>query len=95
MIVIIFFHSGICSRDNSRWKQYFLSSLLLQKEIDHNNNKEYDKEILGYKVRRNNKNDIYIRTGHKISLETAANILIKLTKKMNLCRTFKNCRYQF
>ena len=94
MIVIIFFHSGICSRDNSRWKQYFLSSIL-QKETDNNNNIEYDKEILGYKVRRNNKNDIYISIGHKISLKTAVNIVIKLTKKMNLYRNFKNCRYQF
>jgi deoxyribonuclease V len=32
-------------------------------------------------VRKNNKNDIYIGIGHKISLETAVNIIIKLTKK--------------
>ncbi len=46
-----------------------------------NNYIEQDKEILGQKVRRNNKNDIYISIGHKISLETAVNIIIKLTKK--------------
>lgn len=46
-----------------------------------NNYIEQDKEILGYKVRRNNKNGIYISIGHKISLETAVNIIIKLTKK--------------
>lgn len=46
-----------------------------------NNYIEQDKEILGQKVRRNNKNDIYISIGHKISLETSVNIIIKLTKK--------------
>ena len=51
-----------------------------------NNYIEQDKEILGQKVRRNNKNDIYISIGHKISLETSVNIIIKLTKKMNLCQ---------
>jgi len=46
-----------------------------------NNYIEYNKEILGYRIRKNNKKDIYVSIGHKISLETAVSIIINLTKK--------------
>ena len=46
-----------------------------------NNYIEYNKKILGYRIRKNNKKDIYISIGHKISLETAVSIVRNLTKK--------------
>ena len=42
---------------------------------------EYNKTILGYRIKKNNKKDIYISVGHKISLETSIDIVKKLTKK--------------
>ena len=42
---------------------------------------EYNKTILGYTIKKNNKKDIYVSVGHKISLETSINIVKKLTKK--------------
>jgi len=40
-----------------------------------------NKEILGYRIRKTNKKDIYVSVGHKISLETAVSIIINITKK--------------
>lgn len=54
---------------------------LLCGSILENNYIEYNKEILGYRIRKNNKKDIYISVGHKISLETAVSIVKDLTKK--------------
>jgi deoxyribonuclease V len=54
---------------------------LLCGSILENNYIEYNKEILGYRIKKNNKKDIYVSIGHKISLETAVNIVINLTKK--------------
>lgn len=54
---------------------------LLCGSILENNYIEYNKKILGYRIRNNNKKDIYVSVGHKISLETAVNIIINLTKK--------------
>jgi deoxyribonuclease V len=54
---------------------------LLCGSILENNYIEYNKKILGYRIRKNNKKDIYVSIGHKISLETAVNIVINLTKK--------------
>lgn len=54
---------------------------LLCGSILENNYIEYNKKILGYRIRKNNKKDIYVSVGHKISLETAVNIIINLTKK--------------
>lgn len=54
---------------------------LLCGSILKNNYIEYNKKILGYRIRNNNKKDIYVSVGHKISLETAVNIIINLTKK--------------
>ena len=46
-----------------------------------NNYIEYKKTILGYRIKKNNKKDIYVSVGHKIGLETAIAIIKKLTKK--------------
>jgi deoxyribonuclease V len=46
-----------------------------------NNYIEYNKKILGYRIRKLNKKDIYISIGHKISLETAVSIVTNLRKK--------------
>ncbi|HEX6647234.1 MAG TPA: endonuclease V [Nitrososphaeraceae archaeon] len=54
---------------------------LLCGSILENNYIEYNKKILGYRIRNNTKKDIYVSVGHKISLETAVNIIINLTKK--------------
>lgn len=54
---------------------------LLCGSILDNNYIEYNNKILGYRIRKNNKKDIYVSVGHKISLETAVNIIINLTKK--------------
>ena len=42
---------------------------------------EYNKTILGYTIKKNNKKNIYVSVGHKISLETSIDIVKKLTKK--------------
>lgn len=42
---------------------------------------EYNKTILGYTIKKNNRKDIYVSVGHKISLETSIDIVKKLTKK--------------
>ena len=42
---------------------------------------EYNKTILGYRIKKNNKKNIYVSVGHKISLETSIDIVKKLTKK--------------
>jgi deoxyribonuclease V len=42
---------------------------------------EYNKTILGYAIKKNNKKNIYVSVGHKISLETSIDIVKKLTKK--------------
>ena len=42
---------------------------------------EYNKTILGYTITKNNRKDIYVSVGHKISLETSIDIVKKLTKK--------------
>lgn len=49
-----------------------------------NNYIEYNKKILGYRIRKHNKKDIYISIGYKISLETAVSIVRNLTKNVNL-----------
>ncbi|MGE5705618.1 MAG: endonuclease V [Nitrososphaerales archaeon] len=54
---------------------------LLCGSILKNNYVEYNKTILGYRISKNNKKDIYVSVGHKISLETAIDIIKKLTKK--------------
>ena len=54
---------------------------LLCGSILENNYVEYNKTILGYRIRKNNKKDIYVSVGHKISLETSIDIVKKLTKK--------------
>ena len=46
-----------------------------------NNYIEYNKKILGYRIRKHNKKDIYISIGYKISLKTAVSIVRNLTKK--------------
>ena len=53
---------------------------LLCGSILENNYIEFNKTTLGYRL-KNNKKDIYISVGHKISLETSINIVKKLTKK--------------
>ena len=40
-----------------------------------------NKTILGYRIKKSNRKDIYINIGHKISLETSIDIVKKLTKK--------------
>ena len=42
---------------------------------------EYNEKILGYRIRKHNKKDIYISIGYKISLKTAVSIVRNLTKK--------------
>ncbi|MGZ5490518.1 MAG: endonuclease V [Nitrososphaeraceae archaeon] len=42
---------------------------------------EYNKTILKYRIKKNNKKNIYVSVGHKISLETSIDIVKKLTKK--------------
>ena len=42
---------------------------------------EYKKTIRGYTIKKNNRKDIYVSVGHKISLETSIDIVKKLTKK--------------
>ena len=54
---------------------------LLCGSILKNNYVEYNKAILGYRISKNNKKNIYISVGHKICLETAIDIIKKLTKK--------------
>ena len=54
---------------------------LLCGAILENNYVEYNKTILGYRISKNNKKNIYVSVGHKISLETAIDIIKKLTKK--------------
>ena len=41
---------------------------------------EYNGEILGYRIKKINKKDIYVSIGHKISLATAINIVMDLIK---------------
>ncbi len=54
---------------------------LLCGSILENNYIMSNKEILGYRIRKTNKKDIYVSVGHKISLETAVSIIINITKK--------------
>ena len=54
---------------------------LLCGSIIENNYVEYKQTILGYRIRKNNKKNIYVSVGHKISLETAIDIIKKLIKK--------------
>ena len=42
---------------------------------------EYNNTILGYRISKNGKKEIYVSVGHKISLETAIDIIKKLTKE--------------
>jgi deoxyribonuclease V len=53
---------------------------LLYGSILENNYIKFNKTILGYRL-KNNRKDIYISVGHKISLETSIDIVKKLTKK--------------
>ena len=53
---------------------------LLCGSILENNYIELNKTILGYRL-KNNRKDIYISVGHKISLETAIDIVKQLIKK--------------
>ena len=41
---------------------------------------EYNGEILGYRIKKTNKKDIYVSIGHKIGLVTATNIVMDLIK---------------
>ena len=54
---------------------------LLCGSILENSYVEHNKTILGYRIKKNNKKDIYVSVGHKISLETSIDIVKKLTKK--------------
>ena len=54
---------------------------LLCGSILESNYVEYNNIILGYRIKKNNKKDIYVSVGHKISLETSIDIVKKLTKK--------------
>ena len=54
---------------------------LLCGSILESNYVEYNKTILGYTIKKNNRKDIYVSIGHKISLETSIDIVKKLTKK--------------
>ena len=55
---------------------------LLCGSIIENNYVDYNKTILGYRIsKNNNKKNIYVSVGHKISLETAIDIIKKMTKK--------------
>lgn len=42
---------------------------------------EYNKTILGYRIKKNKYKAIYVSVGHKIGLETAIDIIKSLTKK--------------
>jgi len=42
---------------------------------------EYNGKILGYRIKKTNKKEIYVSVGHKISLATATNIVMDLIKK--------------
>ena len=68
---------------------------LLCGSILESNYVEYNKTILGYTIKKNNKKNIYVSVGHKISLETSIDIVKKLTKKSEFIRTIKDCRYLF
>jgi len=52
----------------------------LCRSILENNYKKYNKTILGCRL-KNNRKDIYINVGHKISLETSIDIVKQLIKK--------------
>ena len=54
---------------------------LLCGSILENSYVEHNKTILGYRIKKNNRKDIYVSVGHKISLETSIDIVKKLTKK--------------
>ena len=54
---------------------------LLCGSILENNYIEYNKTILGYRISKNGKKEIYVSVGHKISLETAIDVIKKLTKE--------------
>ena len=54
---------------------------LLCGSILENSYVEYNKTILGYRLKKNNRKDIYISVGHKISLDTAIDIIKQLIKK--------------
>ncbi len=54
---------------------------LLCGSILENSYVEHNKTILGYRIKKNNKKDIYVSVGHKISLVTSIDIVKKLTKK--------------
>ena len=43
---------------------------------------EYNKTILGYRIKKNNKKDIYVSVGHKISLETSIDIVKNCNQKL-------------
>ncbi|HLN35244.1 MAG TPA: endonuclease V [Nitrososphaeraceae archaeon] len=58
-----------------------VAKTLLCGSIMENDYVEYNKTILGYKISKNNKKNVYVSVGHKISLETAIDIIKKLTKK--------------
>lgn len=58
-----------------------VAKTLLCGSIMINNYVEYNKTILGYKISKDDKKNIYVSVGHKISLETAIDIIKKLTKK--------------
>ena len=58
-----------------------VAKTLLCGSIMENHYVEYNKTILGYKISKDDKKNIYVSVGHKISLETAIDIIKKLTKK--------------
>ncbi len=45
-----------------------------------NNFVEYDGRVLGYRIKKSNKKEIFVSVGHKISLLTAINIIKELIK---------------
>jgi len=54
---------------------------LLCGSILENNYIEYNKTILGYRIKKNNSKAIYVSVGHKISLGTAIDLIKQITKK--------------
>ena len=69
---------------------------LLCGSILESNYVEYNKTILGYTIKKNNKKNIYVSVGHKISLETSIDIVKKTNQKIRIYpRTIKDCRYLF
>ena len=54
---------------------------LLCGSILESNYVDYNKIILGYRIKKNNKKDIYVSVGHKISLETSIDIVKQIIKK--------------